>query len=106
MKKSAVIMEEYIREIRKQGDTVGTVTCVIQNVPIGLGEFFDKHAELGKAMLSINAVKGFEYSGFCGAQMKGSEHNDLHNGWNYKTNLSGGIQGNQQWYGHFFPCCF
>ncbi|MBU2060910.1 MAG: chorismate synthase, partial [Bacteroidetes bacterium] len=61
---SAVKMEEYIREIRKQGDTVGgTVTCVIQNVPIGLGEpVFDKlHAELGKAMLSINAVKGFEY---------------------------------------------
>jgi chorismate synthase len=63
---SAVIMEEYIREIRKQGDTVGTVTCVIQNVPIGLGEpVFDKlHAELGKAMLSINAVKGFEYGSF------------------------------------------
>ena len=95
---SAVIMEEYIREIRKQGDTVGgTVTCVIQNVPIGLGEpVFDKlHAELGKAMLSINAVKGFEYgSGFCGAQMKGSEHNDLYNSdGTTKTNLSGGIQG-------------
>jgi chorismate synthase len=56
-------MEEYIREIHKQGDTVGgTVTCV-QNVPVGLeNQFFDKlHAELGKAMLSINAVKGFEY---------------------------------------------
>ncbi|HKX87562.1 MAG TPA: chorismate synthase, partial [Flavobacterium sp.] len=55
-------MEQYIKEIKKQGDTVGgTVTCVIQNVPIGLGEpVFDKlHAELGKAMLSINAVKGF-----------------------------------------------
>ena len=54
-------MEEYIKEIKKQGDTVGgTITCVIQNVPIGLGEpVFDKlHAELGKAMLSINAVKG------------------------------------------------
>jgi chorismate synthase len=49
------------------------------------------HAELGKAMLSINAVKGFEYgSGFCGAKMKGSEHNDLQFGWNYKKNLSGG----------------
>jgi len=91
-------METYIREIRKAGDTVGgTVTCVIQNVPVGLGEpVFDKlHAELGKAMLSINAVKGFEFgSGFCGAQMKGSEHNDLHNNdGTTKTNLSGGIQG-------------
>ena len=91
-------MEAYIREIRKAGDTVGgTVTCVIQNVPVGLGEpVFDKlHAELGKAMLSINAVKGFEFgSGFCGAQMKGSEHNDLHNNdGTTKTNLSGGIQG-------------
>lgn len=94
----AATMEEYIREIRKQGDTVGgTVTCVIQNVPIGLGEpVFDKlHAELGKAMLSINAVKGFEYgSGFEGSKMKGSEHNDLYNSdGTTKTNLSGGIQG-------------
>jgi chorismate synthase len=67
-------MEAHIREIRKQGDTVGgTITCVIHNVPVGLGEpVFDKlHAELGKAMLSINAVHGFEYgSGFCGARMK------------------------------------
>jgi chorismate synthase len=96
--KSAIIMEEYIREIRKNGDTVGgTVSCVIQNVPIGLGEpVFDKlHAELGKAMLSINAVKGFEYgSGFSGAKMKGSEHNDLYNpDGTTQTNLSGGIQG-------------
>ena len=87
-----------IKGIRKDGDTIGgTVTCVIQNVPIGLGEpVFDKlHAELGKAMLSINAVKGFEYgSGFCGAKMKGSEHNDLFNeDSTTKTNLSGGIQG-------------
>jgi chorismate synthase len=91
-------MEKYIKEIKKEGDTVGgTITCVIQNVPIGLGEpVFDKlHAELGKAMLSINAVKGFEYgSGFCGAQMKGSQHNDLYNeDGTTKTNLSGGIQG-------------
>ncbi|OOV26488.1 chorismate synthase [Flavobacterium sp. LM5] len=97
-KAMAAKMEEYIREIRKQGDTVGgTVTCVIQNVPIGLGEpVFDKlHAELGKAMLSINAVKGFEFgSGFCGAKMKGSEHNDQYNeDGTTKTNLSGGIQG-------------
>ncbi|QEE50628.1 chorismate synthase [Flavobacterium alkalisoli] len=91
-------MEAYIKEIRKEGDTVGgTITCVIQNVPVGLGEpVFDKlHAELGKAMLSINAVKGFEYgSGFCGAKMKGSEHNDLFNpDGSTKSNLSGGIQG-------------
>lgn len=91
-------MEARIREIRKQGDSIGgTVTCVLQNVPIGLGEpVFDKlHAELGKAMLSINAVKGFEYgSGFCGARMKGSEHNDLYNeDGTTRTNLSGGIQG-------------
>ena len=91
-------MIKRIKEIRKEGDTIGgTVTCVLQNVPIGLGEpVFDKlHAELGKAMLSINAVKGFEYgSGFCGVQMKGSEHNDLFNAdGSTKTNLSGGIQG-------------
>ena len=96
--KMAAEMEEYIKKIKKDGDTVGgTITCVIQNVPIGLGEpVFDKlHAELGKAMLSINAVKGFEYgSGFCGSQMKGSEHNDLYNSdGTTKTNLSGGIQG-------------
>ncbi|MCK5401825.1 MAG: chorismate synthase, partial [Flavobacteriaceae bacterium] len=79
-------------------DTIGgTVTCVLQNVPIGLGEpVFDRlQAELGKAMLSINAVKGFEYgSGFCGVTMKGSEHNDLFNeDGTTQTNLSGGIQG-------------
>ena len=95
---SAIKMENLIRETRKNGDTVGgTITCVIQNVPIGLGEpVFDKlHAELGKAMLSINAVKGFEYgSGFCGAKMKGSEHNDIFNlDGSTKSNLSGGIQG-------------
>ncbi|WP_461303151.1 chorismate synthase [Aureisphaera sp.] len=91
-------MEAYIRDIRKQGDTVGgQITCVIQNVPVGLGEpVFDKlHAELGKAMLSINAVKGFEYgSGFAGTRLKGSEHNDLFNeDGSTQTNFSGGIQG-------------
>lgn len=95
---TALKMENYIKEIKKQGDTVGgTILCVIQNVPIGLGEpVFDKlHADLGKAMLSINAVKGIEFgSGFCGAKMKGSEHNDLYNeDGTTKTNLSGGIQG-------------
>lgn len=94
----AAKMEEYITKIKKDGDTVGgTITCVIQNVPIGLGEpVFDKlHAQLGKAMLSINAVKGFEYGGgFCAAKMKGSEHNDLFNeDGTTKSNLSGGIQG-------------
>lgn len=91
-------MEEYIKEIRKQGDTVGgVISCVVQNIPIGLGEpVFDKlHAQLGKAMLSINAVKGFEYgSGFAGSAMKGSEHNDAFNSdGTTKTNRSGGVQG-------------
>ena len=95
---TALKMEKFIKEIKKQGDSVGgTITCVVQNVPIGLGEpVFDKlHAELGKAMLSINAVKGFEFgSGFCGAKMKGSDHNDLFNeDGTTRTNLSGGIQG-------------
>jgi chorismate synthase len=95
---TAAKMEQLITQVKKEGDTVGgTITCVIQNVPIGLGEpVFDKlHAELGKAMLSINAVKGFEFgSGFCGATMTGSQHNDLYNeDGTTKTNLSGGIQG-------------
>ncbi|WP_405377911.1 chorismate synthase [Nonlabens sp. Asnod3-A02] len=95
---TAKAMEERILQIRKEGDTIGgTITCVVQGVPAGLGEpAFDKlHADIGKAMLSINAVKGFEYgSGFCGAKMKGSEHNDLYNtDGTTKTNLSGGIQG-------------
>ncbi len=91
-------MEDYIKGIRKEGNTVGgVISCVIQNAPAGLGEpVFDKlHAELGKAMLSINAVKGFEYgSGFEGVKMKGSEHNDQYNpDGSTKTNHSGGIQG-------------
>ncbi len=76
---------------------MGIITGVIQNVPVGLGEpVFDKlHAQLGKAMLSINAVKGFEYgSGFEGVKMKGSEHNDAFNtDGTTKTNNSGGVQG-------------
>ena len=91
-------MERYIKQIRKEGDTVGgQITCVIQNVPQGLGEpVFDKlHAQLGKAMLSINAVKGFEHgSGFAGTQLKGSEHNDPFNpDGTTQTNHSGGVQG-------------
>ncbi|WP_343486233.1 chorismate synthase [Allomuricauda sp. d1] len=91
-------MEDYIKSIKKEGDTIGgVITCVAQNVPIGLGEpVFDKlHAELGKAMLSINAVKGFEYgSGFGGVKMKGSQHNDQFNeDGTTTTNYSGGVQG-------------
>ncbi len=91
-------MEDYIKSIRKEGDTIGgVISCVIRNIPVGLGEpVFDKlHAQLGKAMLSINAVKGFEYgSGFAGVQMKGSEHNDQFNtDGSTKTNYSGGVQG-------------
>lgn len=94
----AETMIEKIRKIRKEGDTIGgTVSCVIKNVPVGLGEpVFDRlHAQLGKAMLSINAVKGFEYgSGFEGVKMKGSIHNDAFNSdGTTKTNNSGGIQG-------------
>jgi chorismate synthase len=95
---SAQKMESLILDIKKQGDTIGgTITCVAQHIPVGLGEpIFNKlQAELAKAMLSINAVKGFEYgAGFCAAQMKGSEHNDAFNAdGTTKTNLSGGIQG-------------
>jgi len=91
-------MIQRIKEIKKEGNTIGgTITCVIKNVPTGLGEpIFNKlHAELGKAMLNINACKGFEYgSGFCGAKMTGSEHNDLFNeDGTTQSNLSGGIQG-------------
>ncbi|MCL4113431.1 UNVERIFIED_CONTAM: hypothetical protein GTU68_023137 [Idotea baltica] len=95
---TAAKMEEYIKAIKKEGDTIGgVISCVAQNVPVGLGEpVFDKlHAELGKAMLSINAVKGFEFgSGFGGVTMKGSEHNDQFNSdGTTKTNYSGGVQG-------------
>jgi chorismate synthase len=95
-------MINLIDQVRLNRDTIGgVVSCVIKNTPVGLGEpVFDRlHAELGKAMLSINAVKGFEYgSGFEGVTMTGSEHNDIF----YKsddgtvktrTNHSGGIQG-------------
>lgn len=91
-------MEAYLKEIHAQGDTTGgAIRCMLKGVPAGWGEpVFDKlHAELGKAMLSINAVKGFEIgSGFSAISMKGSEHNDqfLANGQTL-TNYSGGIQG-------------
>ncbi|MDO5616976.1 MAG: chorismate synthase, partial [Cruoricaptor ignavus] len=91
-------MLQKIKEIKKEGNTIGgTITCVIRNLPIGIGEpvFGKLQAELGKAMMNINAAKGFEYgSGFCGAKMTGKEHNDLFNeDFSTKTNLSGGIQG-------------
>ena len=95
-------MFTYIDEIRKQGDSVGgVVSAYITGCPVGLGEpVFDKlHAELGKAMLSINAVKGFEYgSGFDGVELRGSQHNDIivkdeAGKVSTVTNHSGGIQG-------------
>lgn len=98
---TAEAMITLIDQVRQDRDTIGgIVTCVIKNTPVGLGEpVFDKlHAELGKAMLSINAVKGFEYgSGFEGIRLRGSEHNDefYNDGGKIKTktNHSGGIQG-------------
>jgi chorismate synthase len=96
--KIAADMEALILATRKKGDTIGgAIRCVIEGVPAGLGEpVFDKlHADLGKAMLSINAVKGFELgSGFDSISMVGSEHNDLfETDGSTKTNHSGGIQG-------------
>lgn len=99
--KMAEQMIELIDSVRKEGDTIGgVVTCVIKGTPVGLGEpVFDKlHADLGKAMLGINAVKGFEYgSGFQGLTLRGSQHNDAFYTENgkvkTKTNHSGGIQG-------------
>ncbi|WP_068595703.1 chorismate synthase [Vaginella massiliensis] len=91
-------MIDFIKKIRKEGDTVGgEISCVIQHVPIGLGEpIFDKlHARLGQAMLSINAVKGFEYGeGFAASRLRGSQMNDLfETDGTTKTNFSGGVQG-------------
>jgi chorismate synthase len=100
-KTTSMDMVNLIEKTRSEGDTLGgIITCIIRNVPVGLGEpVFDKlEAELAKAMLSINAVKGFEIgSGFRSAAMKGSEHNDIFT--NAKgqtttfTNFSGGVQG-------------
>lgn len=97
----AETMIHKIEQVRKAGDTIGgVISCVVKGTPAGLGEpVFDKlHADLGKAMLSINAVKGFEYgSGFEGVKMNGSQHNDVFTAQNgvisTKTNHSGGIQG-------------
>ena len=91
-------MEALIRTVRSEGDTIGgCVRCMVLNVPVGLGEpVFDKlHAELGKAMFSINAVKGVEFgSGFSSVEMRGSAHNDqINSDKSTKTNHSSGIQG-------------
>lgn len=94
-------MEKLILEVKSDGDTIGgIITCVIKGCPVGLGEpAFDKlHAQLGAAMLGINAVKGFEYgAGFEGVGQRGSEQNDIFYNDNgtirTKTNNSGGIQG-------------
>ena len=97
----AVQMEEYIAKVKAEGDTIGgIITCVIKGCPTGLGEpeFGKLHAALGAAMLSINAVKGFEYGeGFDGVTSRGSEQNDVfvpsEGGISTATNHSGGIQG-------------
>jgi chorismate synthase len=101
-------MEQLIKEVKAEGDTIGgVITCVVRGCPVGLGEpEFDKlHAQLGAAMLSINAVKGFEYGeGFAGVEARGSEQNDvfvpvaacgdgLPSRVRTTTNHSGGIQG-------------
>ena len=94
-------MINLINEVKKDGDTIGgVITCVAKGVPAGLGEpvFGKLHAQLGEAMLSINAVKGFEYGlGFDFAEKRGSEVNDAFSAENgkitIKTNNSGGIQG-------------
>ena len=97
----ATEMEALIAEVKSQGDTIGgIITCVIQGCPVGLGQpaFGKLHAALGSAMLSINAVKGFEYGeGFAGVTARGSEQNDIfYNNAGHiatRTNHSGGIQG-------------
>ena len=100
----AAQMEELISQIKAEGDTIGgIITCVIKGCPAGLGspEFGKLHANLGAAMLGINAVKGFEYGeGFEGVTARGSEQNDIFipasedsSNPSTKTNHSGGIQG-------------
>ena len=99
--KKAAEMIALIDEVRAAGETIGgVITCVVQNMPVGLGDpVFNKlHAELGGAMLGINAVKGFEYGmGFDGVQYRGSQMNDVFVQKDGRvstlTNNSGGIQG-------------
>ena len=96
----ALAMEKLIASVKAEGDTIGgTITCVIKGCPAGLGdpEFGKLHAQLGAAMLGINAVKGFEYGeGFDCILSRGSEQNDIFvpgNPISTATNHSGGIQG-------------
>lgn len=109
--KMAAEMFEYIDQTRKKGDSIGgLIKCVATGVPVGWGEpVFDKlHAELGKAMLSINAVKGFEYgSGFAGVELYGSQHNDefvldednkVHTSTNHAGGILGGISSGEDIY--------
>lgn len=95
-------MADLIMEVKGAGDTIGgVIACVAKGCPVGLGEpaFGKLHAALGSAMLSINAVKGFEYGmGFAGVTQRGSEQNDIfcpdgRGGITTRTNRSGGIQG-------------
>ena len=94
-------MEELIAQVKSEGDTIGgVITCVVKGCPVGIGEpeFGKLHAQLGAAMLSINAVKGFEYGeGFDGVIARGSEQNDVFTNKDGRittlTNHSGGIQG-------------
>ncbi len=98
----AEVMAQLISEVKADGDTIGgIITCIIEGCPVGLGEpvFHKLHAQLGAAMLGINAVKGFEYGeGFAGVTARGSEQNDVfvpapNGGITTLTNHSGGIQG-------------
>ena len=97
----ARLMADYIFRIKGEGDTIGgVISCVIKGCPVGLGQpvFGKLHAALGNAMLSINAVKGFEYGqGFSNMELKGSQQNDIFYNNNgeigFRSNRSGGIQG-------------
>ncbi len=98
---TAARMAALIMEVKREGDTIGgVISCVVKGLPVGIGEpaFGKLHAQLGAAMLSINAVKGFEYGrGFSGVEERGSEQNDVfvpsEGGVTTRTNNSGGIQG-------------
>ena len=97
----AKAMSDYIYQVKGEGNTIGgVISCVIKGCPIGLGQpsFGKLHAALGSAMLSINAVKGFEYGqGFGNMYLKGSEQNDIffndEGKIGFRSNRSGGIQG-------------
>ncbi|MEA3451429.1 MAG: chorismate synthase, partial [Bacteroidota bacterium] len=98
---TSILFENNIKQVQKENDSIGgTISCVVKNLPIGLGEpVFDKfHSRLGQAILSINACKGFEIGqGFNVAEMKGSENNDqmriINNKINFQSNNAGGVLG-------------